>query len=80
MLCVTTTPDGTLAVLNPQPVEATACTLVVLSPSEAASPFNLSLEAGTAIGVAILGVFAVAATFREIADFFRHEEESHHES
>lgn len=77
MLCVTPTPDGFLAVANPQPVQATDCTLVVLSPAEAASPFNLTIEQGHILGVSILGVWAVAYVFRVIGIFLMREGETH---
>ena len=61
MLCVTTGEGGALVVQNPQPANLSECGMVVLSGSEAmGNPFALSSEAGAAIAVAIITVWAVA--------------------
>jgi hypothetical protein len=65
MQCVTIGEGGTLVLQNPQPANISECGMVVLSGSEAmGNPFALSSEAGAAISVAIIGVWAVAFGIR----------------
>lgn len=65
MQCVTIGEGGALVLQNPQPANLSECGMVVLSGSEAmGNPFALSTEAGAAISVAIIGVWAVAFGIR----------------
>lgn len=65
MQCLTIGEGGALVVQNPQPADLSACEMVVLSGSEAmGNPFALSTEAGAAIAVAIIGVWAIAFGIR----------------
>lgn len=67
MLCVQEDVSGVLSVVSPQPVETSACTMVVATPAElGASPFLMDSGTATQIGLAIGLLWAVAHSFRAI--------------
>lgn len=72
--CVSSTVVSGVEVLTP--VAGTPCTsLVVLTPAEyevmSVSPFQLTLEEGALISAAVLGVWGIAACWRELAAFVK---------
>lgn len=68
MLCAEITPDGYVHIPTAQPVDVSACTLVVASASElGSSPFAMTPEQGAQVGTAVFGLWAVAWCFRAIA-------------
>ena len=67
MLCVAVDVSGSVYVVDPQPVDTSACGLVIVSGLEAhSSPWALTLEQGSQIGGAILAVWALAFVFRMV--------------
>lgn len=61
MICVEQDGAGNLVVSNPQPADVSACGMVVPSGSAViGNPFALTADAGAAIAVAIITVWAVA--------------------
>lgn len=67
MQCVVVDTNGALVLQDPQPADISSCAMVVLSGSEAVgNPFALSAEDGAAVGVAIIGVWAVAFAIRAV--------------
>lgn len=67
MLCVAVDSSGSVYVVDPQPVDASACGLVIVSGLEAhSSPWALTFEQGSQIGGAILAVWALAFVFRMV--------------
>lgn len=68
MLCVAVAPDGTVYVVDPQPVDTSACGLVLVSGIEAASsPFSMTTDSAAQIGFAVLSVWAVGYVVRVLA-------------
>ena len=68
MLCVGVSPDGSVYVVDPQPVDTSACGSVLVSGLEAASsPWSMTPEQGSEIGGAVLLVWALAYVFRAVA-------------
>lgn len=68
MLCAEITPDGYVHIPAAQPVDVSACSVVVASASElGSSPFAMTPEQGSQVGAAIFGLWAVAFCFRAIA-------------
>lgn len=64
MQCLTDTGSG-FVVTNPQPVEYTSCTFILVNPTEISSEiFNLTAEQGSQIGTAIILVWAIAFAYR----------------
>jgi hypothetical protein len=64
MQCLTDTGTG-FVLTNPQPVEYTACTYILVNPTEISSEiFNLTAAQGGLIGGAIVLVWAVAFAYR----------------
>lgn len=67
MLCVAVDVSGSVYVVDPQPVDTSACGLVMVSGLEAhSSPWALTLEQGSQVGGAILAVWALAFVFRVV--------------
>lgn len=65
MFCVQLDTSGYLVAVDPQPVDASTCTLVVTSGSEALnSPFAITPEQGSEIAGAVLVVWALGYVFR----------------
>lgn len=65
MLCAAVDSNGSLYLVDPQPVDTSACGLVLVSGLEAASsPWSMTPEQGSEIGGAILLVWALAYVFR----------------
>lgn len=67
--CIELTQDGQLVVANPQPVDLSSCSAVLLSGPEAVSAVNpvfqpLSMQQGGEIAAAISLVWAVAFLLR----------------
>lgn len=72
MLCVEERPDGSLALVDPQPGDVGLCPMVLAAPGElAASPWNLSISEGEQLGGLILLVWVTAWIFRRLGDFFQ---------
>lgn len=64
MQCLTDTGTG-YVLTNPQPELYTACTYILVTPTEIDSEvFNLTAEQGSLIGTAIIGVWAIAFAYR----------------
>lgn len=64
MQCLTDTGTG-YVLTNPQPVEYTACTHILVNPTEISSDiFNITAAQGGEIGGAIVLVWAVAFAYR----------------
>lgn len=67
MRCVQINGSGQLVDVTPQPVDVTACALVVQSGQEvASSPFALTLEEGGLIGGAICLLWGAAFGLRSL--------------
>lgn len=67
-ICVQVDTDGTIYAVQPQPVEVSACSYVLVSGDAALnSPFSLTPEQGAQVGGAVLLVWAVAYVFRVLA-------------
>jgi len=61
-----------LEVVTPQPATFSACTYVLPSGSEISnSPFSLSVADASAIGFAIVGLWAIAFGFRALISSLR---------
>lgn len=68
MLCAAVASDGTVYVVDPQPVDTSACGLVLVSGIEAASsPFSMTADSAVQIGFAVLSVWAVGYVVRVLA-------------
>lgn len=66
-VCAQVDSNGAVYVVYPQPVDTSACGLVLVSGQEAnASPWALTVEQGSQIGSAILVVWALAFAFRMV--------------
>lgn len=66
-VCVQVDSNGAVYVVDPQPVDTSACGLVLVSGHEAnSSPWALTPEQGSQVGVAILLVWALAFSFRVV--------------
>lgn len=66
-LCAVVDSNGSVFVVDPQPVDTAACGLVIVSGLEAhSSPWALTLEQGSQVGGAILAVWALAFVFRVV--------------
>jgi len=66
--CVQVDANGSVFVVDPQPVDTSACGLVLVSGLEAASsPWSMTPEQGSEIGGAVLLVWALAYVFRVVA-------------
>ena len=66
--CVQVDVNGSVFVVDPQPVDTSACGLVLVSGLEAASsPWSMTPEQGSEIGGAVLLVWALAYAFRVVA-------------
>lgn len=66
--CVQVDGNGSVFVVDPQPVDTSACGLVLVSGLEAASsPWSMTPEQGSEIGGAVLLVWALAYVFRVVA-------------
>lgn len=66
-LCVVQGAGGQLVFQDPQPANTTTCPYVLLSGSEAGmSPFNLTSQDATLIGVAIWTLWASAWGIRQV--------------
>lgn len=64
-LCVQVDTNGSVFVVDPQPVDTAGCGLVLVSGQEAASsPWLMTPEQGSEIAGAILVVWALAYVFR----------------
>ena len=67
MLCVAVGVNGSVFVVEPQPVDTASCGLVIVSGQEASSsPWALTLEQGSQVGGSILLVWALAFAFRVV--------------
>lgn len=67
-LCVQVETDGSVFVVDPQPVDTSACGLVLVSGIEAASsPFSMTTDSAVQIGFAVLSVWAVGYVVRVLA-------------
>lgn len=65
MLCVQVVEGGGVVVVDPQPVEVSACGLVLVSGAEAvSSPFSLSAEQGSQVAGAVLALWGLAFVIR----------------
>lgn len=65
MLCAGVAPDGSVYLVDPQPVDTSSCGLVIQSAFEVAStPWALDPSAAAEVGGAVLFVWAVAYAFR----------------
>lgn len=65
MLCATVDSNGSVYLVDPQPVDTAACGLVLVSGLEAASsPWSMTPEQGSEIGGAVLLVWGLAYVFR----------------
>ena len=68
MLCAAVASDGTVYVVDPQPVDTSACGLVLVSGIEAtSSPFSMTTDSAAQIGFAVLSVWAVGYVIRLLA-------------
>jgi hypothetical protein len=68
MLCVNVTRAGEITPVTPQPDNITECALVIPSGGYVAgSPFYMTREQGTAIGLAIASVWVVVGIVRMVA-------------
>lgn len=81
MICIEINGVGVLQAVNPQPSDISTCALVAGSALEVASNpiVSLTSDEGGAIGVAILGLWAVAWGVRQIANvgnFANHNKEN----
>lgn len=64
-VCAQVDSNGAVYVVYPQPVDTSACGLVLVSGHEAnSSPWALTPEQGSQVGGAILAVWALAFVFR----------------
>jgi hypothetical protein len=67
MHCIEQDQDGRLVIMNPQPADLSACAMLVPSgQAVVGNPFALDVEAGAALSVAIISVWAIAFAFRSI--------------
>lgn len=64
MICVQVLEDGSIVYQSPQPVDVSGCSFVLLSSSDAVSPFHLTTDQGAQISLAVVGVWAVAMVVR----------------
>lgn len=73
MRCVAVDPStGAVYVQHPEPADVSSCALVLASPGEiGASPFSLDVPAASAIGAAILTLWAVAWGIRSAIQTLR---------
>lgn len=61
MFCVEADNNGTILLVQPQPVDPTVCSMVLATPAEiGSSPFALSVNDAVAIGSAIWLAWAIA--------------------
>lgn len=66
-VCAQVDLNGAVYVVDPQPVDTSACGLVLVSGHQAnSSPWALTVEQGSQIGSAILVVWALAFVFRMV--------------
>lgn len=66
-VCAQVDSNGAVYVVDPQPVDTSACGLVLVSGHEAnSSPWALTLEQGSQVGGAILLVWGLAFVFRVV--------------
>jgi hypothetical protein len=71
---------GDLRLVDPPPVDAYSCSMVVGSASEFASPLVQMSEAdGLSIAAMIMGIWAIAWGFRQVADVLSSGETSERE-
>lgn len=67
MLCVEVLQDGSVFVVDPQPVDTSVCGYVLVSGQQAVtSPWSMTTEQGAQIGGAVLTVWALAFVFRMV--------------
>lgn len=66
-VCAEVDANGAVYVVDPQPVDTSACGLVLVSGQEAASsPWSMTPEQGAEIAGAVLVVWALAYAFRVV--------------
>lgn len=66
-VCVQVDSNRVVYVVDPQPVDTSACGFVLVSGHEAnSSPWLLTVEQGSQVGSAILVVWALAFVFRVV--------------
>jgi len=65
MLCLTDNGNGFYTVADPQPTNINSCVYLIAQPTEVQSlPWALTVEQGTQLSIAILGLWAVAWCWR----------------
>lgn len=58
---------GALEVMNPQPVDASTCVMVLSSGSDAVNvPWSLSVEDASLVSASIIGVWGLAWAFKAL--------------
>jgi hypothetical protein len=81
MICLSADAAGVLSVINPQPSDVTACSIVVGNYAESANPWiQLTTGDGALIAGAILAVWAVGYSFRVLIKVLKHTDEKETES
>lgn len=67
MICVDVNSAGVVTALSVQPADMSLCRFVLSTPQESQSPFYLTIDDAELIGAQILGVWALAWAFKQIA-------------
>ena len=66
MICATYEASGQVVIVNPPPVDISTCALLIPTPADRQSPFDLSVAGGSAIATAIVFIWAVGFCFRAL--------------
>lgn len=69
MHCVFVAADGSLRLVDPQPVDVSGCAMVVVSGNSIMNnPFTMTVEQGVQIGGAIAALWVIAGVFRVVRE------------